>query len=81
MYQTLQRNDSIADAANPWDLNIYRPISARKWGKSSVSHLASIVLASDTFGHSLAFSRKYWLVRFAADGGMRKADAMIRQLN
>jgi hypothetical protein len=42
--------------------------------------LASIVLARDTSGHSLAFIEKYWLVRFAADGGMRKADAVIRQL-
>jgi hypothetical protein len=49
-------------------------------GKSGVSHLASIVLARDTSGHSLAFFEKYRLVRFAADGGMRKADAMIRQL-
>ena len=49
-------------------------------GKSGVSHLASIVLARDTFGHSLAFFEKYWLVRFAADGGMGKANAKIRQL-
>jgi hypothetical protein len=48
-------------------------------GKSGVSHLASIVLASDTFGHSLAFFEKFRLVRLAADGGMRKADAIIRQ--
>jgi len=49
-------------------------------GNSSVSNLASFTLDRDTFGHSLAFFGKYWLVRFAADGGMRKADAMIRQL-
>jgi hypothetical protein len=45
----------------------------------AVTHFPSIVLARDTFGHSLAFFEKFWLVRFAADGGMRKADAMIRQ--
>jgi len=39
----------------------------------------SVVRWSDTFGHSLAFFEKYCLVRLAADGGMRKADAMIRQ--
>jgi hypothetical protein len=49
-------------------------------GETGSGHFASIVLMSDTFGHSLAFFGKYWLVRFAADGGMRKADAMIRQL-
>jgi hypothetical protein len=48
-------------------------------GEIGAGHLASIVPTSDTFGHSLAFFPKYWLVRFAADGGMRKADAMIRQ--
>ena len=48
-------------------------------GKSGVRHLASIVLARDTLGHSLAFFEKYWLVRFAADGGMGKANAKIRQ--
>jgi hypothetical protein len=65
VYQTLQRNDSIADAVNPWDLDIYRPISARKWGKSGVSHFASIVLASDTFGHSLAFLEKSRSYRYS----------------
>jgi hypothetical protein len=48
-------------------------------GNIARRHLASIELASDTFGHSLAFFEKYLRVRFAADGGMRKADAMIRQ--
>ena len=49
-------------------------------GEIGVGHFASIEVVSDTFGHSLAFFGKYWLVRFAADGGMRKANAMIRQL-
>jgi hypothetical protein len=48
-------------------------------GEIGAGHFASIVLARDTFGHTLAFFGKYWLVHFAADGGMRKADAMIRQ--
>jgi|GEM_PF-3162711 len=49
-------------------------------GEIGAGHFTSIVLARDTFGHSLAFFPKYWLVRFAAEGGMRKADAMTRQL-
>ena len=48
-------------------------------GEIGAGHFVSIMLARDTFGHSLAFFEKYWLVRFAAEGGMRKADAMIRQ--
>ena len=48
-------------------------------GEIGAGHFASIVLARDTSGHSLAFFQKYRLVRFAADGGMRKADAIIRQ--
>jgi hypothetical protein len=35
VYQAIQRNDSIADAVNPRDLDIYRPIPQRKWGKST----------------------------------------------
>jgi hypothetical protein len=35
VYQTLQRNDSIADAVNPWDLDIYRPISTGSWGNQA----------------------------------------------
>jgi hypothetical protein len=49
-------------------------------GETGPGHFASIVLESDTSGHSLAFFQKYWLVRFATDGGMRKADSTIRQL-
>lgn len=48
-------------------------------GEIGAGHSASIEVVSDTFGHSLAFFEKYLLVRFAADGGMRKADAVIRQ--
>jgi len=48
-------------------------------GETGAGHFASILLVSDTFGQSLAFFQKYWLVRFAADGGMRKADTKIRQ--
>jgi hypothetical protein len=47
-------------------------------GEIGAGHFASIVLVNDTFGHSPAFFEKYCLVRFAADGGMRKSDAMIR---
>ncbi len=49
-------------------------------GEIGAGHFASFEQASDTSGHSLAFFEKCWLVRFAADGGMRKADAMNRQL-
>ena len=49
-------------------------------GEIGAGHFASIEVVSDTFGHSLAFFRKCRLVRFAAEGGMRKADPMIRQL-
>jgi hypothetical protein len=49
-------------------------------GETGAGHFASILLVSDTFGQSLAFFQKYSLVRFAADGGMRKADSTIRQL-
>jgi hypothetical protein len=73
----LPRNDSIAGAVNPWDLDIpsdFRP----QVGETGAGHFASILLVSDTSGHSLAFFQKYWLVRFAADGGMRKSDAMTR---
>jgi hypothetical protein len=75
----LPRNDSIAGAVNPWDLDIpsdFRP----QVGETGAGHFASILLVSDTSGHSLAFFQKYWLVRFATDGGMRKADSTIRQL-
>ena len=50
IYQTLQRNDGIADAINLKVQDIYRPISARKHGEIGAEHCASTVLASDTFG-------------------------------
>jgi hypothetical protein len=34
-----------------------------------------MVPGRDTFGQPPAFFEKCWLVRFAADGGMRNADA------
>lgn len=43
-------------------------------------HFASILRVSETFGYSLAFFEKYVLVHFAADDGIRKVDAIIRQL-
>lgn len=56
------------------------PCAERSLRTLAIARVDSIVLVRDTFGHTLAFFLKYWLVRFAADGGMRKADAMIRQL-
>jgi hypothetical protein len=55
------------------------PCAERSLRTLSIARVASIQLMRNIFGHSLAFFEKYWLVRFAADGGMRKADAMIRQ--
>jgi hypothetical protein len=49
-------------------------------GEIGAGHFASIEQASDTSGHSLAFFEKCSLVRFAADGDMIKADAMLCQL-
>jgi hypothetical protein len=46
----------------------------------ALDHFSRIVPACDTFGHSLAFfGERFLFAHFAAECGMRKADAIIRQ--
>jgi hypothetical protein len=68
----LRRIDSVFDAVNPWDMDIYRLLSTGWWGNQTFSHMNSIVQSRDTSGHSIAIFEEFLLLRFSADASRRE---------